>query len=704
MSWENQENFSTTSGTHKNSNSVRILCPLKVSIGNIEDEERNVAIVQDPDDNCNVDGRSKTANTSRRGTDSKNFIIIDALEAIEVSCDGGTVRRLCARVRVRIPWIPTLFIAVRPNYIGSLRRFINIAILSDKHDLRSRYNRDSVARKFLKLDNEHDESSSRRKSATAIDIADEGIGVRVNRHSKVRTLIRSRDQILWAERDDMFMYELQFDSFRDRAIAYKFLKNNAFVRSNDYCLFAASDNFAFEIALSAYVREGGRRSTAILDDDELIFETEDSIFSPSLSSSTTTNSGIDLAEIFEMFSWCSIDSSRSNTILKLSDEEIAAIGLMKNPLTSLPVISYDIETIAENMNIVPRGVRRHQKLSSISMTLSLQKMTTYQERSTAAAAATTPTTSVTLMYTPISDSEKLKRYEKQLNQIQQQQPSHEDNDGDSNDNSSYDIIYLYDDEKRLLFDAVEILRNNTFLVQLYRLDDPRDARRLACILLGYNCWEYDYSYLVCRLHFYGLHQIALAIQTFWREPRFCASQISFDLMKHVAARYHAQVGSLALSNVSRYFGAIELSECALSENSRLVKMKFDAVAIRRLYYDTEENIDGVVVEKFDEESAFGNLNSDEGLNVLRIWRYNVQDCLAVYYLAQNLAFFDTVVVYSRHFVVPLVEASYVGNSRLLPNAFAVRALKESRTVLPFRTNVTAPIFLRRSNDGGQCHY
>lgn len=145
-------------------------------------------------------------------------------------------------------------------------------------------------------------------------------------------------------------------------------------------------------------------------------------------------------------------------------------------------------------------------------------------------------------------------------------------------------VVLYGDERQLLYDTIEMLRTNSFLVNLYQLDDSRDAIRFACVLLGYNCWEYNYTFLYYLLYFYDLHEHVIAVQSLWREPRFCASQISFYLMKHVAARYHAQVGSVALSNVSRYFGASDRSEMSLSERARRLKMDFDSVSIRRLYY------------------------------------------------------------------------------------------------------------------------
>lgn len=640
--------------------SVRILCPIKLATFNRETED---------------------AVRKKRDNDFKNYIVADVLELVEASCDGGTVRRLCSRSKIRLPWTPTLFVAIRLDYVSRLRSDVNVELLLASVNRHNRSGDFEKAGKFAETFGNDTHKSS--------ELSEKSGGVRMFRRANVRALIRSRDRVLWSERRDMPLYELQFDSFRDRFVALSYLRKNAYAQSDDYCLLASSDNFAFEVALSTYVRQ---RYTTKRDSLDRLENSDDSESedAPEFSgnSERPTNQcprscggGIDLANSFEMFSWCSVDSRRGNAMVKLSDEELATIGLPKNPLTALPVVSYDIETIAENENAVPRGVRRHQRLSSISLTVHVPR--SHGSESSKGNAAEYSTTSVTLMYAPIRRSEELAKHEERMIEAAKEFFPEERSDS----------LYLYDDERRLLFDAVEMLRNNTFLTQLYRLDDARDAKHLACVLLGYNSWEYDFAFLWCRLHFYGLHRHALALQTFGREPRFCASQISFDLMKHVAARYQAQVGSLALSNVSRFFGANERAEKHLSERSRRVKMNFDAVSIRRLYYDVATG-----EERFDEETALGRLDPDDGLNALRIWRYNVQDCTAVFHLAVNLAFFDTIALYARHFVVSLAEASHAGNSRLLPNAFALRALSESSTILPYRRNVTAPMFLKWVDD------
>lgn len=122
---------------------------------------------------------------------------------------------------------------------------------------------------------------------------------------------------------------------------------------------------------------------------------------------------------------------------------------------------------------MPRGVRRHQRLSSISLTVHVPRS---HRSESSEENAEYSTTSVTLMYAPIRRSEELAKHEERMIEVAKKFFPEERND----------VLYLYDDERQLLFDAMEMLRNNTFLTQLYRLNDVRDARHLACVLLSYN--------------------------------------------------------------------------------------------------------------------------------------------------------------------------------------------------------------------------
>lgn len=98
-------------------------------------------------------------------------------------------------------------------------------------------------------------------------------------------------------------------------------------------------------------------------------------------------------------------------------------------------------------------------------------------------------------------------------------------------------VVFFQDELHLLFNYLETLMTNAFFVDLFDLDDVTDAQRFVCILVGYNCWEYDFSFLVNRAIFYGLNEHAMQLLLLHGEPRFCATQLNFDLMLHVRARY-----------------------------------------------------------------------------------------------------------------------------------------------------------------------
>lgn len=108
-------------------------------------------------------------------------------------------------------------------------------------------------------------------------------------------------------------------------------------------------------------------------------------------------------------------------------------------------------------------------------------------------------------------------------------------------------------------------------------------------------------------------------------------------------------------------------------------MNFDAVAIRRLYYDMIEQ-----VERFDKRTALDDVRQHDGINLDRIIRYNVQNCYAMYHLIQNTDFFDCAIIYARHFAVPVVAATHMENSTLFPNAIVFGVLRDRNLTIPFR--------------------
>lgn len=169
-------------------------------------------------------------------------------------------------------------------------------------------------------------------------------------------------------------------------------------------------------------------------------------------------------------------------------------------------------------------------------------------------------------------------------------------------------------------------------------------------------------------------------------------------MKHVAARYRAQLGNVSLANVSKHFLKQNNPEemhilyglCDFGE-----KMALDSVSIRHLYFDSQTG-----EERFDERRAFDDRSTDSMSNIII---YNIQDCLVVHELVRRLKFIDTIVVYSGHFGVSPIRASYVGNSQLLPYAIVTRTIQSNGLIVAHRTDprLRVPSHVIVQNSGNQ---
>lgn len=194
----------------------------------------------------------------------QNFIVVDALEMTEVSC-RISVRRLCSRVNIRVPWTPTLFVAVRRSYIVNLRRDINMMLL-----IRSKVSADNT-------------------------------GVLATPHASLRGLVRSYDRVLWNERKNMILYELTSAiSFRDCTLAQRYLQTKASNGMENYLLFAASDNIPFKVALASYVRTRNSTTTNFLA--ARTTGTQGNHGFAANCGIAGGNGGFNLSEVFEMFS------------------------------------------------------------------------------------------------------------------------------------------------------------------------------------------------------------------------------------------------------------------------------------------------------------------------------------------------------------------------------------------------------------------
>lgn len=306
--------------------------------------------------------------------------------------------------------------------------------------------------------------------------------VSCKRHRNVRTVTRATGDVLWLE-SGMCLCEITTDSFanRDRILCY--LRDNATSQCSRYVLFATSADVAFTVSVATwlYLREIESMSTTSDTRDE-------------------SDGSMDLYRAFAYGTWCCCDLDGGNFLSLISTEERVRNHLPENPLR--PLLIYDIEIVAKDENVLPRGVEDDQRLSSVAVTVN-------------------DTAAVVLVYVPIHDPGVLERYESEFRRRFA---------------PMYVTVMFFSSEESLLFNAVRLLCENEPLVDLYGLESVRDARELACVVSGYNHWNYDYDFLLTRLVFHGMYDLAATLARFSSEPRFNFHQISFDMMKHVIAR------------------------------------------------------------------------------------------------------------------------------------------------------------------------
>lgn len=611
---------------------------------------------------------------------STNEIEIDGLSTSEMSFDNGCVNRTLTRQRFTVPWTPTLFFACSSDRIVSIKRNVTLAL------------------SIMRCGN-----------------------ISARAHHSVETIFKRSDYETWSF-GRATLVEFRFENVRALRIATKYMRDNAETNSKTYHLFATRPMDAmFDVSMRAYLNTKRSRSP---------YNEASTTTSSSLSSENNKGNGIDLTKYFTPCAWCRFDRTRPDVIGLLDEREIALNSLPADPLRSLPVVCFDIETIGKNESVVPRGSERDQRISSCAISLhsptmvntsvvsrdneetknsieSNEKTTVGTTIPSSIGAATAcilfayvpvPTGVVDFSYSvdEIEWTLKRKLERKLLCPVR---------------------VHLFRDEKGLLSALYDAMSRNMFLSAIKNADDEEQYARIACLLVGYNHWDCDIDFLTTRWCYYGMYDKVAAVSKYARsgEPRFAQSQISIDLMKHVTARHRAQLGSVALSHVSKSFGAAEMSERNMKRSEQTEKMNFDSVSIRRLYFDTRNGVERFLINEALEDlhtdaNASKRANANEATtnvvdiapsspaipSLFRVLEYNARDCTILFHLMRNMNYLQTVTEYSRHFVVSLQHASHSGNSYLFPNALVCRALHISKLILPYRnndaTNVTAKLY------------
>lgn len=443
----------------------------------------------------------------------------------------------------------------------------------------------------------------------------------------IRRLCRPKERIFWTYQKNNFLYTIEFPDVRSRNSALRFLQWNT-DSTNLYGLPILQDSIPIDILIRSRLHQFGRLDCRDINDEETDFS---------------------------MCTWCSYDKINGNFLIKLTLEELQRNNIQDDVMRYIPIISYDIETIARYDSILPRGTEYDQAISSIALTIH-NGLWEPEIR-----------TSLILLYTPMETTESNQRYKDEISDFY----------------AAKNIkVLFFQSEIILLCFFLELMEKNTLVSEFLRVQDAR----AAAIITGYNVYDYDYAVICSRLFYFGLYELAMKVSSL--RNKFSKRHISFDVYKHIRQR-HIVEGGLSLDNVSKFFGAE--AKLSLTNEQRTMKMKFNAVAIRHAY-------------KFDdsEKKIFfqpTHLSRDEEINLYDIIDYNIQDCICVFYLMKNINFITNIVLYARHFYVEIEQASYIGNSVLLPKSLFVQTIKQVGILLESNNNSTSQWYCSlRSSD------
>jgi hypothetical protein len=373
------------------------------------------------------------------------------------------------------------------------------------------------------------------------------------------------------------------------------------------------------------------------------------------------NDQVELNRWFACGKWCVFDIDRGctstvpraefvwcvRTVLGLNDHQASdklLYEIFDCPLSFVPHVVWDIETVALGKGTIPRGITDDQKISSIAVVIERPLLEVGR---------------LVVLWVLVPAGEDAQK----IRDLRVVGPGCE---GDAEKLSvSHTIIHVYEDERALLMDfLLDMFVNRSVLVDFFGVRPTRfsNYENMCTLLVGYNSIEYDYEFLLNRcLYFSGkaFTPFIIALRGFCSMSRaicnsfvFNDSQLCLDMMHYLMAR-NRQLKSYKLSAVLKVYG------CDIE------KIDFSAVLIRRLYYP----------ERF----ANDKLPMDSPLDFLRfVLRYNVFDCLSLCDLLTRTSFASRTTVMMEYFFASLELVMYKGNSSLLPTLIQLDNLREKR--------------------------
>lgn len=370
---------------------------------------------------------------------------------------------------------------------------------------------------------------------------------------------------------------------------------------------------------------------------------------------------LDLKKWFAPGKWCLFDAKCVSSLpqdefvlcvrnLLGLGEKIAANSLLhhlyEKPLDFLVRVVWDIETVAIGKGTIPRGVTVDQKISSIACSLERPVLDTGR---------------VVLLWVLAPDS-------MSTAEIEQSRVIGKDYAKDDEERLKVKFVRVnaYRDERALLMDfLVDMFTNWSLLTEFFGVQPQHvdKYQNVVSWLVGFNSIEYDYAFLLDRLIFFDLKDMAPALFMLRRFSNlalplshayvFNASQICLDMLQFLRAR-NRQLKSYKLSSVLKVY------------NCDIDKIEFSAVEIRRLYFTQEKwNLPPI----------------DDHLLFLRdILRYNVFDCLSLFSLLDRTSLSQHTTVMMDYFYAVLEQVLYKGNSSLLPTTVQMHTMLRRRQI------------------------
>lgn len=453
--------------------------------------------------------------------------------------------------------------------------------------------------------------------------------MRIIKECDVCRIFKPNDCLFWKYNRNNTLFSIVLDSFKTRRVLLNFLIENSTENSSLYGLPILQDN---NINIDILLKTRLYFSKKILSKNN---------------------------EDYSILSWCTFDYNNGNYLRKLSSKEIKNNNIIENILNHLPIMVYDIETIGKNDNILPRGNEYDQAISTFAITIHHPDLPNIYD-------------SLVLLNANLINDETLIEFDKNIN-CHFSSIDKREKGGVRNTK-----VISYSNEINLLKSLYYIMSKN-IIVKDFLSENREDIKDNVCsILYGYNSDEYDFIFIISRLFYHGMYDIANDLLVLIN--RFSFSQISFDLYKHIKQR-HIVNGPYTLSNVCNFFGATK--NLNLENEAFFKKMNFNSISIRKNY-------------TFSDEDSTYTLNISEKFeNIIEMIKYNIQDCVCVYYLSINILFLENVQIYARHFLLPVNIVYSCGNSRLLPNSLFTIVIEKFHLLLEHKDNFFSQIYMSK---------